>query len=79
MKILTFFLSTGTDPCFLTWKSTFLLIGGKTNPRLVQVYDHMNGQWTSRSSGDVPMDVHNSACVVLPNEDVLVIFLFVTY
>ena len=70
------FKRTGTDPCFLNWKSTFLLIGGKINPRLVQVYDLLNETWTSRNSS-VPMDVHNSACVVLPNEDVLVIFSFI--
>jgi N-acetylneuraminic acid mutarotase len=48
------------------------MIGGYTNPKSVQSYNTNSQQWTIISSS-VPMNVENSACIVLPNEDVLVV------
>jgi hypothetical protein len=56
----------------LTWRDTFLMIGGHTNPKSVQSYNTNSQEWTIITSS-VPMNVENTACIVLPNEDVLVV------
>ena len=48
------------------------MIGGYITPKSVQSYNTNSQEWTIISSS-VPMNVENSACIVLPNEDVLVV------
>ena len=48
------------------------MIGGYITPKSVQSYNTNSQQWTIISSS-VPMNVENSACIVLPNENVLVV------
>ena len=73
MSEIIFYLSrTGADPCLLAWKNNFLLIGGYAKPDVLQSYNVDSKEW-SLVNTIIPMSVHNSACVVLLNEDVLVV------
>jgi hypothetical protein len=39
----------------------------------VQIYNINDGTWTVKESASLDMLIDNSACIVLPNEDVLVV------
>ena len=64
--------SFGHDPCFLVWKFNFFLIGGSANSTLFQSYNTYDQTWTEVTTS-MPIKVHNSACLVLPNDDILVV------
>ena len=59
--------------CSLTWKDTFLLIGGETNERGVQSFNHSTQTWIELDASSAPMDVWVSGCVVLQNQNVLIL------
>ncbi len=65
------FVSSGKDRCFFTWKDDFLLMGVYED--YVQKYNTKSKTWTLVSSS-IPLTIHNSACVVLPNYNILVFF-----
>jgi len=62
----------GYGACLLVWRENFLLIGGSSNLKGVQMYDHLTETWSFINSSFVPMDVQFSGCVVLPNEEILI-------
>jgi len=64
---------SGSYQCSLTWKDTFLLIGGRSNIRGVQSFNHSTQTWTELDASSAPMDVYNSGCEVLPNQNILVL------
>ena len=64
--------SFGHDPCFLAWKFNFFLIGGQANPSVFQSYNTHDQTWTEVNTS-MPVKVDNSACIVLPNDDILVV------
>ena len=66
-------MNYGYLPCSLTWKDTFLQLGGYTNRRGVQSFSHLTQTWTDLYTSSSTMDVYYSGCVVLPNENVLVV------
>ena len=64
---------SGWCPCLLAWQDLFILIGGDSNVRGVQTFNHSSNEWNVLDSSSAPMDVFCSGCVVLPNDDVLVV------
>jgi len=64
---------SGSYQCSLTWKDTFLLIGGNSNKRGVQSFNHSTQIWTELDASSASMDVYVSGCEVLPNQNILVL------
>ena len=59
--------------CLLNWDNKFLLLGGRSNPRGIQIFDHSTQMWEIVESGLVPFDIDYSSCIMLPTEEVLVV------
>ena len=59
--------------CLLNWNNKFLLLGGRSNPRGIQVFDHSSQLWEVVESDSVPFDIDYSSCILLPNDEVLVV------
>jgi hypothetical protein len=64
---------SGNEQCSLTWKDSFLLIGGQNNRRGVQSFNHSTQIWTQLDDSSAPLDVWGSGCAVLSNQNVLVL------
>jgi len=61
----------GEGGCAVTWKDTFLLFGGRSNPRSVQKFDHVTQQWEKLDTS-APIDIIYSGCTVLDENSVLI-------
>ena len=57
--------------CAVTWKDTFLLFGGRSNPRSVQKFDHVTQKW-GKLDASAPIDIVYSGCTVLDEQSVLI-------
>ena len=66
-------VNVGDNPCFLTWRDSFLMIGGSARHRTVFQFNHTTQIWTELDAATLSMDVFYSGCAVLPNEDILVV------
>ncbi len=64
---------TGEGPCLVAWKDTFILLGGSSNRRGVQSFNHSSNTWQILDSKAVPMDIYFSSCILLPSEEILVV------
>ena len=64
---------SGDGPCLVAWKDTFILLGGSSNRRGIQTFNHSSNTWKVLESSSVPMDINLSACILLPSEEVLVV------
>ncbi len=64
---------TGESPCLVAWKDSFILLGGSSNRRGVQTFNHSSNKWHVLDSTAVPMDIYFSSCILLPSEEILVV------
>jgi hypothetical protein len=64
---------TGDGACLVAQKDTFLLLGGLSNQRGVQTFNHSSNTWQVLNSTNVPMDIYLSGCALLPNDEILVV------
>jgi hypothetical protein len=68
-------ISTGDGPCMVTAGDTFVLIGGYTRRKSVQVYSHATKSWKVMTP-EIPAEteIFYSGCILLPNgEDILIV------
>lgn len=64
---------TGGGPCLVAWKDIFILFGGFSNRRGVQTFNHSTDAWQELDSSSVPIDIYFSSCILLPNDDILIV------
>ncbi len=64
---------TGDGPCLAAWMDTFILLGGFSNRRGVQTFNHSSNTWQVLDSTNVPMDMYLSGCALLPSDEILVV------
>jgi hypothetical protein len=67
------FIKTRLGSCLVAWKDTFTLIGGSSNRRGVQNFNHSTNTWQVLDSTAVPMDIYFSGCALLPSDEILVV------
>jgi hypothetical protein len=60
----------GLYGCLLTWRDSFVLLGGNSNVKTIEIF---NQSWRKVDSSNIPMSIAGSGCVVLPNEEILVV------
>ncbi len=65
-------IKTGRSPCLITWKDTIIAIGGENNTKRVQSFNTTSEVWTVLD-GKAPLDFYRHACILLPNNKVLVV------
>jgi len=65
-------IGRGYYSCLLTWKDSLLLLGGEASRRVLEQYHISNQSWTTIDT-EAPFDVYASGCVVLPNDEILVL------
>ncbi len=63
----------GDGPCLVAWMDTFILLGGFSNRRGVQTFNHSSNTWQVLDSTNVPMDIYLSGCALLPSDEILVV------
>ena len=63
----------GEGACLVAWKEFFFLIGGYTDKRGFQTFNHSSNTWEALGSSSVPMDVLLSDCLLLPSDEILVV------
>ena len=63
----------GDYPCSLTWRDSFILIGGYANRKAVLQFNHTTQIWNKFDASAISMEVYHSGCAVLPNEEILVV------
>ena len=51
---------TGYGSSLVEWKDTFILFGGSSNKRGIQVFNHSSNTWQVLDSSSVPMDLYFS-------------------
>ena len=61
----------GEYGCMVTWNDSFIYLGGQPNFNVVLRYSHVTKNWTTLSTS-TPMQIGQSSCVVLPNQNILV-------
>ena len=60
--------------CMVQWEDNFILFGGYFGtPRAVQKFNHLTQTWEVLSSNSAPFDILLSNCIVLPNNEILVV------
>jgi hypothetical protein len=67
---------SGPGPCMVVWKDTFLLFGGYASRRYVQSYNVTTKAWKKLLNPFdylVPNEIVFSGCLVLPNQDKVLI------
>ncbi len=64
---------SGDAPCLVAWKDVFFLIGGEVNKRGIQIYNHSSNTWDILNSSSTPMDILYSGCILLPNEEEILV------
>ena len=65
-------VNRGYHSCLLTWKDSLLLMGGEASRRTMEQYHISNQTWTAIDT-TIPMDIYGSGCIVLPNDEILVL------
>ena len=65
--------SSSEYACFVSWNNYILKFGSNTSPmtRSVYKYNPSNNTWTTLP-GTSPMDLYNSGCTTMPNNNVLI-------
>jgi len=66
-------IPTGSGSCLLSWNDMFLLFGGSDAKRSVQSFNHSTQTWSVLDSGNAPLDILLSGCIMLPTEEVLIL------
>ncbi len=64
---------TGEGPCLVAWMDSFILLGGSSNKRGIQTFNHSSNNWQILDSTNVPMDIYFSGCALLPSDEILVV------
>ncbi len=64
--------SSGLYGCMVTWNDSFLYFGGDPAYNTISKYSHATKSWTTLPFSSPPVLIKLSACIVLPNENVLV-------
>ena len=64
--------SSGMFGCMVTWKDSFLYFGGDPDENTISKYSHETKSWTTLPFSSPPILIRLSACIVLPNQNILV-------
>ena len=59
-------VNQGDWSCMVTWRDTFILIGGSGNPRGVQMYNHTTKAWSILNNMP-PINRVGHSCEQMPN------------
>ena len=57
--------------CLLSWRDSLIFLGGYNARKVVEIFDVSSQTWKILDSS-APIDIYKSACVVLPNDEILV-------
>ena len=57
--------------CLLSWRDSLIFLGGDNAGKVVEIFNISSQTWTILDSS-APIDTYLSACVVLPDEEILV-------
>jgi hypothetical protein len=63
---------TGNAPWMVGWMDCIILLGGSSNLRGIQIFNITKQTWAVMDSSQVPMDMHWSSSLTLPNGNVLI-------
>ncbi len=66
-------IKNGLGSCLVAWKDTFILLGGFSNRRGVQTFNHSSNTWQVLDSTAVPLNIFLSGCALLPSDEILVV------
>jgi len=61
-------VGAGDRPCLVTWRDSFILIGGSSNPRGVQLYNITANSWSTLAQMP-PIPRVGHACAQLPSSN----------
>ncbi len=61
-----------TGACSVSWDNVILTFGGVDNMQGTYKFDPSNDQWTILKLNSPPLNICNSGCVVLPDNNVLI-------
>jgi hypothetical protein len=65
-------LQFSSTSCLVSFKDSILVIGGYVNPQLVQSFNSTLNTWSILKEG-APFALHDSSCILLPTNKVLVV------
>ena len=66
-------ISPGFAPWMVTWNDMTLLLGGSTNLRGVQSFNHVTHQWQILDSSQTPFQMYWSSCLNVQNDEILIV------